>query len=87
MTSPNPTSWYSHTRAEKPAYAAWAPGEGRSCRSILIALRSEGFMAQIGSRTEPAHNFEVSYPGDQADRVEQIILGVDSAATRLTVGH
>lgn len=61
MTSPNPISWYSHTRAEKPAYAAWAPSEGRSCRSILAALRSDGFIAQIGSRPEPANNFEVSY--------------------------
>ncbi|MGH3359244.1 MAG: hypothetical protein ACRDO7_10610 [Nocardioidaceae bacterium] len=87
MTSPNPTSWYSHTRPETPTYAAWAPGEGRSCGVILSALRNEGFIAQIGSRPRPAGNFEVRYVSNQADRVEQIILGVDSGATRLNVGR
>lgn len=87
MTSPNPTGWYSHTRPENPTYAAWAPGEGGSCGTILGALRNEGFVAQIGSRPKPAGNFEVRYLGDQADQVEQIILGVDSGATRLSVGR
>lgn len=87
MTTPNPANWRSHTRAETPTYAAWAPGDGRSNHSILVALRGEGYLAQIGSRVSPAGNFEVRYLGHQEDRVAEIILGFDPGATRLTVGR
>lgn len=87
MTTPNPANWRSHTRDETPMYAAWAPGEGRPNRSILVALRDEGYLAQIGSRGAPVGNFEVRYLGHQEDRVAEIILGLDPSATRLTVGR
>lgn len=87
MTTPRPTNRRPQPRAEKPTYAAWAPGEGRPSRSILVALRAEGYLAQIGSRGTPAGNFEVRYLDHQEDHVVEIILGLDPNATRLTVGR
>lgn len=87
MTSPNPTSWYSHTRPETPTYAAWATGEQGRCGAILAALRDAGFIAQIGSRPAPAGNFEVRYLRAQEAQVERIIKALDSGATRLSVGR
>ncbi|UYM06486.1 hypothetical protein [Solicola gregarius] len=87
MTSTVPSNWRSRVRPETPAYAAWAPSESSSSRAILAELRGQGFVAQIGSRAVPAGNFEVCYLRDQQARVEEIILGLDPEATRLTVGR
>lgn len=72
---------------EKPRYAAWAPGAGKQSRPILVALRSAGFLAQIGSRSTPVGNFEVRFLGHQEETVHEIIHGVDPAARLLTVGR
>ena len=73
--------------AEKPRFASWAPGEGNRCAPILAALRADGFLAQIGSRSQPPQNFEVRYLHEEAERATEIILDVDPAARRLTVGR
>lgn len=77
----------SHDRPEKPRFGAWAPSDGKTSAPILAALRAEGFVAQIGSRKVPVGNFEVQYLHSDADRVREIILGVDPGAIALTVGR
>lgn len=77
----------SHDRPEKPRYGAWAPSEGKPSMPILAALRAEGFGAQVGARRTPAGNFEVQYLAADADRVRDIILGIDPGATSLSVGR
>ena len=87
MTSTVPSNWRSRVRPEVPRYAAWAPADATSSPAILAELREHGYIAQIGSRAVPAGNFEVRYLRDEQAEVEEIILGLDPDATRLTVGR
>ncbi|KAA1420599.1 hypothetical protein FE697_016760 [Mumia zhuanghuii] len=81
------TMGQSDVRPERPRIIAWCPGAGTPSAPILAALRAEGFDVWIGSRREPAGNFEVSFLAADAERVRAIIAAVDPAATPLTVGR
>jgi hypothetical protein len=73
--------------AERPQVVAWRPGEGRSSRPVIDALRSAGVDCWIGARREPPGNFEVSCLAADLDRVRELILQIDSDAAVLTRGR
>lgn len=77
----------SDNKEARPRIIAWAPTEGVSAGPIIAALRTEGFIARIGSRREPAGNFEVEFKAEDVDLVRDVILGIDPGAAPLTVGR
>lgn len=72
---------------EKPKVVAWAPTEGDPSRPIIAALREAGVDCWIGSRREPAGNFEVSCMASEEEKVNALILSIDPGATILTRGR